>query len=80
MEKLVHLNITMNCDAALSAATRLTSMLPPGLDKVMFLSTGSETNEAAIKYSKIYTGGFEVVALSTGFRKFSGFIVFNLIA
>ena len=35
----------------------------------MFLSTGSETNEAALKIAKMYTGGHEVVSLSASYRK-----------
>ena len=31
---------------------RLTDLLPKGLDKVFFLSTGGESNEAAIKLAK----------------------------
>ncbi|KAH9907080.1 pyridoxal phosphate-dependent transferase [Xylariomycetidae sp. FL2044] len=42
---------------------RLCSLLPDGLDKAFFLSTGGESNEAAIKMAKIYTGKFEIVGL-----------------
>lgn len=39
-------------------------MLPSrGLEKMMFLSTGGESNEAAIKMAKLYTGKYEIVAL-----------------
>jgi 2,2-dialkylglycine decarboxylase (pyruvate) len=29
---------------------------------VLFLNTGSEVNEAALRMAKLHTGGFEVVA------------------
>lgn len=45
-------------------AEMLTSLLPPGLDKAMFFSTGSESNEAAIRLAKMHTGKFEIVALA----------------
>ena len=44
-------------------AKRLTGLLPDGLDKALFLSTGGESNEAAIKLAKLYTGKFEIVGL-----------------
>jgi 2,2-dialkylglycine decarboxylase (pyruvate) len=50
-------------------AEALTALLPPTLDRCMFLSTGSETNEAALKIAKMYTGGHEVVSLSASYRK-----------
>lgn len=45
-------------------AEKLTTLLPAGLDKVAFLSTGGESNEYAIKLAKCVTGKFEVVGLS----------------
>lgn len=59
----------MVSDEVLECANAITLMLPPGLDKCMLLSTGSETNEAAMKMAKVYTGKFEVVSLSAGYRK-----------
>lgn len=44
-------------------ANRLTSVLPPGLDRTFFLSTGAESNEAAIRLAKTFTGKFEIVGL-----------------
>ncbi|CAI4044095.1 aspartate aminotransferase family protein SKDI_10G3600 [Saccharomyces kudriavzevii IFO 1802] len=38
----------------------------------MFLSTGSEANEAAIKLAKVYTGKFEVVGLSLSWHGMTG--------
>ena len=46
-----------------SLAKRLTSALPRGLDRAFFLSTGGESNEAAIRLAKTYTGKFEIVGL-----------------
>src|SRR5271156_374520 len=52
----------------ISLAKRLTSVLPPGLDKAFFLSTGGESNEAAIKMAKVYTGKFEIVGLGASWH------------
>src|SRR5436190_13372475 len=35
--------------------------LAPGLTKVLLLTTGAESNEAAIRMAKVVTGGWEVV-------------------
>jgi len=42
----------------------LAELLPEGLKKMMFLSTGAEANEAALRMAKLHTGGFEVAALT----------------
>ncbi|EPE04135.1 dialkylglycine decarboxylase [Ophiostoma piceae UAMH 11346] len=60
---LDHLFSGMLSPPVISLGRRLCSLLPPGLDKAFFLSTGGESNEAAIKMAKVYTGKFEVVAL-----------------
>ena len=60
---LDHLFSGMLSPPVLSLAQRLTYVLPSGLDKAFFLSTGGESNEAAIKMAKVYTGKFEVVGV-----------------
>ena len=53
-------------------ARRLTELLPPGLEKVIFLNTGSESNEVAIRMAKLVTGRWEIAALSASFHGFTG--------
>lgn len=43
-------------------ATKLAGTLPGPLDKVLLLTTGAESNEAAIKMAKLYTGRYEIVS------------------
>jgi hypothetical protein len=62
-ENLVHLSSCMLSAPVLELANRLTSLLPDELSKAMFFSTGSESNEAAIRLAKVVTGKFEIVAL-----------------
>lgn len=62
-ETLDHLNSCMLSPPVLELAKRLTSYLPAGLDRAMFFSTGTESNEAAIRLAKTVTGNFEVVGL-----------------
>jgi 4-aminobutyrate aminotransferase-like enzyme len=51
-EQLDHLFSGMLSPPVIRAAKRLTSLTPPGLDKAFFLSTGGESNEAAIRLAK----------------------------
>ena len=53
-------------------ATKLTSLLPEGLDRALFLNTGGESNEAAIKLAKVYTGKWEIVGLSASWHGMTG--------
>ncbi|KAF3058589.1 2,2-dialkylglycine decarboxylase [Daldinia childiae] len=63
-ENLDHLFSGMVSPPVITLGERLCSLLPPGLDKAFFLSTGGESNEAAIKLAKVYTGKFEIVAVN----------------
>jgi len=44
-------------------ADALARIVPKPLKKSLFVNTGSESNEAAIKMAKLHTGGFEVMGL-----------------
>ncbi len=50
------------------AAEKLVSVMPEHLDRCFFLSTGSETTEAAIRIMKRKTGNFEIVSFYGGFH------------
>jgi len=69
MRDLDHLFSAMVSDPVVDLAEALTKLTPPGLNKCMFLSTGSETNELALKMAKMYTGGHEIVSLSASYRE-----------
>lgn len=45
-------------------ARELMATLPPPLARAMFLSTGGEANEAALRLAKLHTGGHEVLAFA----------------
>lgn len=65
---LDHLYSGMLSPPVIALADKLTSVLPDGLDKAMFLSTGGESNECAIKLAKMYTGKFEIVGLGASWH------------
>ncbi len=65
---LDHLFSGMLSPPVVQLAEKLTGLLPKGLDRAMFLSTGAESNEAAIKMAKLYTGKYEIVALGASWH------------
>jgi len=46
--------------------------LAPGLTKVLLLTTGAESNEAALKLAKMATGGWEVVGFAQSWHGMTG--------
>src|SRR5438445_421589 len=64
LEEVIHLNSRMLSEPVLALAERLVGLLPPSLDKTLFINTGGEANEAALRLAKMYTGRFEVVGLT----------------
>ncbi|WP_374568100.1 aspartate aminotransferase family protein [Ideonella sp.] len=69
---LDHLFSGMLSRPVVDLATQLAEVTPPGLDRVMLLSTGAESNEAAIKMAKLYTGKFEVVSFAQSWHGMTG--------
>jgi 4-aminobutyrate aminotransferase-like enzyme len=70
--KLDHLFSGMLSPPVVQLAEKLTGLLPEGLDRAVFLSTGAESNEAAIKMAKLYTGKYEIVALGASWHGMTG--------
>lgn len=64
---LDHLFSAMISEPVVALAERLADQAPE-LPKVMFLSTGGESNEAAIKLAKSVTGKWEIVSFSRGYH------------
>ena len=61
--ELVHLYSQLLSRPVIELAALLAEIAPGRLDRVLLLTTGGESNEAAIKMAKLVTGGYEVVAL-----------------
>lgn len=55
-------------DREIILASRLAEIAPPGLTKSMFLTSGSDSNEAALAIAKRYTGGYEVASPTVSFH------------
>ena len=61
---LDHLFSGMLSRPVVELSRRLAGTLPAPLEKVLLLTTGSESNEAALRLAKLVTGGHEVVSFS----------------
>ncbi|GAA4853543.1 aspartate aminotransferase family protein [Actinomycetospora corticicola] len=61
---LDHLHSGMLSRPVLDLAERLVATLPAPLEKAVFLTTGAEANEAALRMAKLVTGGHEVVSFA----------------
>ena len=62
--EVMHLNSWSLSRPVISLAERLIDTLPAPLERAMFLSTGGEANEAALRMAKLASGKFEVMALT----------------
>jgi 2,2-dialkylglycine decarboxylase (pyruvate) len=71
MKTVAHLFSGMLSRPVVDLASRLAA-LAPGLDRVQLLSTGAESNEAAIRMAKLVTGGHEVVAFAQSWHGMTG--------
>jgi 2,2-dialkylglycine decarboxylase (pyruvate) len=61
---LDHLFSGMLSRPVVELSRRLAESLPDPLEKALLLTTGAESNEAALRMAKLVTGGHEVVAFS----------------
>lgn len=67
-ERIVHLDARLLGTATILLAERLAALLPWPLEKSIFLSTGAESNELALKLARMATGRYEIVGLVRSFH------------
>ena len=70
--KLAHLHSSMLSEPVVGLSEALVKLAPAGLDRVLLLSTGAESNEAALKMAKLATGGHEVVGFAQSWHGMTG--------
>jgi 2,2-dialkylglycine decarboxylase (pyruvate) len=61
---VLHLFSGMLSPPVVALSQRLAALLPPKLSKALFLSTGGESNEAALKMAKLHSGNYEIVGFT----------------
>lgn len=69
---LDHLFSGMLTRPVVELAERLAQVTPGALERTMLLSTGGESNEAAIRMAKLYTGKYEVVGFAQSWHGMTG--------
>lgn len=69
---LDHLFSGMLSRPVVDLARELAATLPDPLEKVLLLTTGAESNEAALRMAKLVTGGHEVVSFSQSWHGMTG--------
>jgi 2,2-dialkylglycine decarboxylase (pyruvate) len=72
MAEIDHLHSSFLSEPVLRLTDALAAILPESLSKVLPLSTGGESNEAALRMAKMTTGGFEVVAFDRSWHGVTG--------
>lgn len=60
----LHLLSMILSPPVIELARQIADLLPEGLDRSIFLNTGSESNEVALRMAKLASGGFEVIGFS----------------
>lgn len=70
--RLDHLFSGMLSRPVVDLARGLAEATPAGLDRVMLLSTGGESNDAAIRLAKLFTGKHEVVGFTQSWHGMTG--------
>ena len=70
--ELDHLYSTILSRPVVDLAALLAELAPGKLDRVLLVSTGGESNEAALKMAKLATGRHEIVGLSRSWHGVTG--------
>ena len=67
LQTIVHIGDQYVSDNVLQAASRLTAIAPGDVNRAIFLSTGSEANECAMRIVKSVTGRTGMLAFTRGY-------------
>lgn len=71
-DSAIHLFSGMIPEPVAKLAKKLGEWLPAPLKKSVFVNTGSESNEVALRMAKLVTGGYEVIALGGSWHGVTG--------
>src|SRR5215211_4603818 len=72
LDEVIHLNSWMLSPPVLDLADALLETVPAPLERAMFLSTGGESIEVAVRMAKLSTGRFEVASLTRSWHGLTG--------
>ena len=68
VSKLLHVSNLYYVEEQASLAEKIASITPDGLDRTLFVNSGAEANEGALKLAVRYTGRKKVMAALNGFH------------
>jgi len=68
IEKLIVCHMSLYNDTRLRFLEKLARIGPPGLDKIFFSNSGAEAVEAALKFSRKFSGKTGVIAMNGGYH------------
>jgi 2,2-dialkylglycine decarboxylase (pyruvate) len=68
----LHMFSGMLPEPVVRLAVKLSEWLPPPLKRSLFVNTGGESNEAALRMAKLVTGGYEVIGLGGSWHGTTG--------
>ena len=71
-DEALHMFSGMIPEVVVKLARKLAKWLPAPLKRSLFVNTGSESNEAALRMAKMHTGGYEVLALGGSWHGVTG--------
>src|SRR5205823_12579851 len=71
-DTLIHAHSSYYNVEEIRLAERLARVMPAGLEKSLFLQSGSDANEAAVMIARQYTGGCQVASRHVSFHGLSG--------
>ena len=72
VSRLDHLHSSFLSDVVIDFASALSGLLPESLSRVLPLSTGAESNEAAIRMARMATDRYEIVAFDRSWHGMTG--------
>jgi taurine--2-oxoglutarate transaminase len=61
-KKLAYISPSFACDVRADLSKLLLEVLPSGLEKFFFATSGTEANEAAIKIARLYTDKYKIIS------------------
>jgi taurine--2-oxoglutarate transaminase len=67
-KKLAFISPAHTCDVRADLALALLEVMPKGLDKFFFATSGTEANECAIKMARAFTGKTKIIARYTSYH------------
>lgn len=66
--EMAYLSPAYACEVRAKLAVKLLDVVPKGIDKFFFTTSGTEANEAAIKIARMYTGKHKIIARYTSYH------------